>query len=478
MNIVNNRIMQSPTLMTLFSLSSKTMSFIFITPFLLHSYSANEIALYYLLGIFINMQSLADFGFYNTFVRVIALAFSGGCQTIEDFNRVEAQNRKIGEPNTELAGRVIGTMKTIYFILTIIVVLFLIMLTPFLLKNINLMEYDIDGWIAWVVVIVFSAINFMGRPYSNFLLAQNKVALVRRWEGIYNTIGIVTNIVAILCFHSIAILIFTNQIWILANLFTNRYLANHVTTYKLNEYKQYRFDKAVLNNVWPVAWKSGVSSLTTQGIVSASGILCNHFCIAETASGYLFAEKLYNAMRSVAQAPFYSKVPYLVYLRGQQRIDEWRKTSQRGMFYAYSLMVTGIIVLDLFGANLFKIIKSNITFPDHLLWLSLGWAYLLHRYGAMHTQLYMTINKVNSHISDLIAGIIMVLVWYLTIDRIGVYSFPLGMLCGYLLFYIWYAGYYSYKIINQRILSFEKKAFALPFITLLVYTVALCLLVE
>ena len=78
------KIENSPTLMTLFSLSSRPLSLILITPLLLTCFSAEEIALWYLLGTFINLQSIADFGFYNTFVRALAYSFSGGCTTVND----------------------------------------------------------------------------------------------------------------------------------------------------------------------------------------------------------------------------------------------------------------------------------------------------------------------------------------------------------------------------------------------------------
>ncbi len=460
--------------MTMFSLTSKTLSFIAVTPFLLSSFDANEIAFYYLLGVFMSLQALADFGFYNTFVRVMALAFSGGCKSVEDLNKIECLDRGVGIPNTELAGMVVGTMMSVYSTLTVMVVLFLAAFTPLLTKNIASLECSPDGWLSWIAVVAFSALNFLGRPYSNFLLAQNKVALVRRWEGIYNTLGIVANVAVISCSHSIALLVFTNQAWILANLFTNRYLANHHVAFRLNSFGRYRCDRQVLRVVWPVAWRSGLSSLTTQGIVSASGIICNHFCAAETASVYLFAEKLYNAMRSFAQAPFYSRIPLLVHLRGRQRIDEWRKVSQKGMLYSYALMVVGVISFDLSGGFLFGLIRSNITFPDHLLWLSMGWAYVLHRYGAMHSQLYTTINKVNSHISDLIAGGIMVVIWSAAVRHVGAYAFPLGMLCGYLLFYVWFAGYYSYSVNGAGVWAFEKKTSFVPLSLLAAYTVLRC----
>lgn len=466
------RLFDSPTLMTLFSLLSKSLSFILITPFLLANFNTEQIALWYLLGIFINMQALADFGFYNTFVRVIALSLSGGCSCVEDLNHIEYENRKIKSINIELVGRIIGTMKRIYSCLTILLFCVFAILSPLLFKNIIVLDNPYEGWISWGIVIFFSVINFLGRPYSNFLLAQNKVALVRRWEGLFNLIALCVNIAVVLLIQSLFLLVLSNQIWILVNVLRNRYLANHISScYLYKKFRHYKYDSEIMHVIWPLAWRAGLSSLTTQGIVSASGLIYVQFCSVASASSYLFAEKMFTAMRSFAQAPFYSKVPFLVILRGQKKIIEWEQVAQRGMLLASSIMVIGIIFLDLLGADIFFLIKSNIDFPDHLLWLLMGWAYFLHRYGAMHTQLYTTINKVNSHISDLISGIIMIVFWMLFINKLGVYVFPIGMLNAYCLFYIWFSGYYSYSIIKTDIIKFETKANMLPFIVLMIYCV-------
>lgn len=469
-------VFESSTLMTLFSLSSKSLVFVIVTPFLLSTFTVEEIALWYILGVFINLQSLADFGFYNTFVRTIALSLSGGCTTIEDLNRIQDLNRNVGDANISLAGSIIGTMRRVYNSLTFVIFIVLLLLSPLLYKSVSVIANPLEGWLCWIVVVLFSVINFWGRPYSNFLLAQNEVALVRKWEGVFNMIAMIANLIVISFFKSLLLLVLSNQIWILINVIRNRYLANNSGCYSFRDFASYKYNKVVMSYIWPLAWRAGLSSLITRGVVGASGLIYAQFGSAASASSYLFAEKLYTSLRAFAIAPFYSKIPLLVTLRGQEKIKEWESTSQRCMLYASSILVLGIIFFDLFGSYLFCIIKSNVVFPNHSLWLLIGWAYLLHRYGAMHTQLYTTINKVNSHISDLITGVIMILFWFFLAKDLDVYVFPLGMLTGYLGFYIWYAGYYSYRNIMRSIFSFEAKANLPPFLVLLLYTLVIAII--
>ena len=151
-------------------------------------------------------------------------------------------------------------------------------------------------------------------------------------------------------------------------------------------------------------------------------------------------------------------------------LEKWEQVAKQGMLRAYVVMASGIIGFALLGKPFFKLIGSNAEFPEMNLWLLLGLAFFSHRYGAMHTQLYTTVNKVNSHISDSISSVIMVSTWFLFNKSLDVYVFPIGMLASWLGFYVWYAAYYSYKEITSNPIRFEMKAVVFPFIFLLIFT--------
>lgn len=468
---IQKKFWKSPTLMTLFSLGTKPLSFLLLLPLILTKFSSEVIALYYLLGTFISLQALADFGFYNTFVRFISFGLSGGCNEINDLTRIESVSRKIGLPNIALTGDIIGTMKKVYGILTAVVILLLIFLSPLLLKTINQIENPYEGWFSWVAIIIGSGFNFNGRKFSNFLLGQNKVALVRKWEGIFSLMAFISNLLVMYFYASIVLLIISNQFWLIVGFFRNRYLANSNNELRFSQFRDSKFNKDLFRITWPFAWKAGISSLGSQGTASASGIIYAQIGQAADVATYLFAVRVIMILRSFAQAPFYSKIPLLSSLRGKNEIQKWQSIAQRGMFLSNMIMVVGIIGFSVFGDFFLDAIGSNISFPGQLLWLSIGFAFMLHRYGGMHTQLYTTINKVNSHISDTVSAAIMILFWTFFHNRFGVIVFPIGMLIGYLGFYVWFAGYYSYKYIDISFYKFEIKANLIPFIIFFVYAI-------
>lgn len=462
-------ITNSSTIMTWFSLGAKPISFILLLPLILTRFSKEEIALWYLFSTFISLQALADFGFYNTFVRLISYSLSGGCNSAQDLVKIENTNRQVGTPNLKLAGEIVGTMSYIYNWLTLAAIIVLICCSPLLSHGINSTENIGEGWLAWSFIILGTTINFAGRKFSNFLLGQNEVALIRKWEGIFAIAALVSNIFVVYMFKSLLLLVFTNQIWLVINFFRNRYLANNNTKLSFRDFRIFKFNKEIFTIAWPLAWKSGVSSVCSEGTAYSSGIFYAQYGNSAQIGIYLIALRIIVIIRTFSLAPFYSKIPLLSYLRGKNDIKKWENTAQQSMLLANMVMVIGIISFSIIGKYYFTIIKSNISFPDNTLWLLLGFAFMLHRYGAMHTQLYSTLNKVNSHISDIISSIIMFAFWFAFYNRFGILVFPYGMIVSYLSFYVWYSGYFSYKHINISPLKFEYKANLLPFTLLFLY---------
>ena len=70
-------ISHSATIMTWFSLSAKLLTPILLLPIVLTSFTAGEVALWFLFNIISSLQQIFDMGFSQTFIRIIAYATSG-----------------------------------------------------------------------------------------------------------------------------------------------------------------------------------------------------------------------------------------------------------------------------------------------------------------------------------------------------------------------------------------------------------------
>ncbi len=465
------RVWDSPTLNTMFSFVSKPLSFLIVLPLILNKFTPEEIALWYLFSLLASFQSIADFGFDNTFVRVISYTF-GGANEIRDYDSIEIKKINFKEVylNENLLKRIIGVMNYVYLRLSIIVFLILLSVSFFIQSSIVVLDNPIQGWVGWATIIIVSSANFYGRIYSNFMFGLNKVALVRRVEGFFSVLGIIASFIVLIFDGSFMLLVIVNQIWMLNNILRNWYLAKNINNGLLKKLTNNNYDREIFLKIWGPSWRGGISSLASQGVVILSGIIYSQYAInAALLAEYLITLRFYAVIKGVSQAPFYSKIPLLAKLRAQGDLDQWLSKAKKGMIMGNYLMVSGIIGLGLMGELLFDMIASSISFPRAELWGLVGLAYFFQRYGAMHTQLYMTTNKVNNHISDSVSGILFLGISLILYNSLQVYAFPIGMIVGYGLFYSEYAAYYSFKVIPEGFFHFEARTNLIPFIILVCY---------
>ena len=94
-----------------------------------------------------------------------------------------------------------------------------------------------------------------------------------------------------------------------------------------------------------------------------------------------------------------------------------------------------------------------------LLWLGLGVALLLERYGAMHLQLYSTTNHIVWHTASFGYALIYLGAAGLLYRSLGVYAFPAAMVLGYGGWYGWFCARHSYAEFKLRFWSFERALF-------------------
>ncbi|KOS06367.1 hypothetical protein AM493_10250 [Flavobacterium akiainvivens] len=466
------RLWNSPTFNTWLSYSTRTLSLFIILPLILKQFSEGEVALWYLFATVISLQSLADMGFRMTFIRVISYAM-GGATDIKTFT----DNTPVLEngPNWLLLGKIFHMMKYIYRRLTVLLfLLFLVFGSLSMIRPISLVEKQDAAWIAWGIIIIISCIKFNGAIYSNFLEGLNKIALVRRWESLTSIGAILTSIIFLLIFKSLLSLVIANQFWVLVNFFRDYKLSHNVEEgvfKKLNF--NHQFDKTFFMDIWKPAWRSGLSGFMSNGLSNITSILYAQIGTATNIAAYMLALRLISQIKDVSMAPFYSKIPSLARLRSQGKIAELVRSSQKGMFLSNLVFVIGSITVGVFGDILLRAINSDVQFIDINLWNLLVVAYFVHRYGAMHIQLYITTNHIISHVADGISGIIFIVAAVLLMPLIDLYAIPLAMLAGYLGFYSWYAALYSYRSIKVKFWEFELKAGLIPFSIMVLYFIVI-----
>lgn len=459
----------SSTFNTWLSYSTKALSLFIVLPLILKKFTSGEVALWYLFSSVIALQGLADMGFKHTFVRFISFAM-GGAKDINVYNSSKHPYESSG-PNWDLISKIYSNMKKVYVWLTLLFFLLLISMGSLaMIKPVMVLSNPHEGWLCWGVIILVSCFKFYGTIFSNFLEGLNQVSLVKRWEAITSIFSIITSILFLILFDSLFALVLANQTWVLVNVLKDSQLCRKVENGAFLKLRlDSQFDKEFFRKIWQPAWRGGLSGFMSNGLNNITSILYAQIGSTTNIASYLLALRLMAQVKEVSMAPFYSKIPYLAKLRSQGRSSELVKVAQKGMFLSNIVFVIGSIIIGVLAEYFLGIIGSEVNFVEPQLWVLITIAYFIHRYGAMHIQLYNTTNHIIAHIADGVSGMIYIITVLMLINKYELYAIPVGMIAGYLGFYSWYAASFSLRSLETSFFKFEKKSLLIPLLIFLIY---------
>ncbi|MFT4155389.1 hypothetical protein [Parafilimonas sp.] len=465
------KVWNSTTITTWASYSVQALNIVVVLPLVLKKFSAENIVLWYLFSTILTLLSIADFGFRTTFSRNISYAF-GGAKELKTFvfsNENDSSTEL--SPNLSLLHGVVSTMKYTYVWLTLILAVLLGTFgTWSMMKPIGLTNNINEAWWCWVIVAVGSCIRFYGKTYMNFLEGLFKIATVRRVEALTSLGSIVSGILVLLYKPSLINLVAVTQFWFLIVVFRDWYLCHRVNDgiyYSVS--KKLPFDKQMFLTIWKPAWKSGIASFMSIGLTNLTSIVYAQSSSSSSVASYLMAFRLIDQLKIVSMAPLYSKIPLLAQLRVQNNQPKLLNIAIRGVSLSHLTFMLGFVFIGMFSTELLHIIHSNVPFVSQSMWMLLGFAFFVQRYGAMHIQIYLSTNHVISHIADGVSGLLYIISALLLKEYIGVYAIPAGMIIGYLGFYSWFAARYSYRSLNAKFWYFEKKTTLLALLIFIFY---------
>ncbi|MEY4987422.1 MAG: hypothetical protein RL567_1201 [Bacteroidota bacterium] len=471
-----NWFLNSPTITTWFSYSTKAFTLFGVLPLVLKKISDADIVLWYLFSTIVIIQSLADLGFRQTFSRFISYAHEGVKDLIA-INDLSSNhlNSEANQPNIDLLNRIVSCMKHIYWPLTCLVFILMITFgTWFIYKPIQASNNVNQSWLSWIILVLVSSITFYGKLYLNFLEGIFKIALVRRVEILTSSGAIGCSILVLVFVPTLLNLIIVNQGWLLISTFRDYYLCRKVENgLYLKVSKPLPFEKDIFSIIWQPAWRSGVSGLMSIGLTNVTGLIFAQIGSTASVASYLLSLRIITQIRDFSMAPFYSKLPLMAMLRAKNELSTLLKVVKKSMFLSNFVFILGVIFVGIFSDYLLNLINSKVHFVTQEMWLLLSFAFLAHRFGAMHMQVYLSTNHVISHIADGVSGIIYVVVSLFLSKSQGIYAIPIGMIAGYLGFYSWYAAKNSYKSLKTSFWNFEKSASLVPIVLMLIYTITL-----
>lgn len=441
------------------------LTFLIVLPLVLRKLSPEELAVWYLFGSVMALQTIADIGFAPSFSRAIAYAVSGA-KSIEQ----SSESQSAGEPNWTLTEKIVGTMRPVYGRLAAAAALLLAVFgTIALQRPVSRLSDPLVGWAAWALVVAAMWVSTKANLYGAYLQGVNQVARFRRWEAITLVGASLSSVVALLCGGRLLALVAVSQVWVLVAALRDRQLARTVVQGRFRSFAANSIDPTIFRQLWLRAWRSGVGIILSRGVVWSSGLIVAQYVGAAEIAAYLLALRLVQALADLASAPLYSKLPLLAGWYSAGRRADIVSVARRGMRLGFAFFVAGAVTLGIAGDWLLDVLGSSIAFPAPDLWLAMSLAFFVERYGAFHIQLYSTTNHIIWHTANGVTGTLFLAGALFLLPRQGVLAYPVAMLLSYVSFFSWYAARHTYRAFGLSFVEFERSTSLAPFAALLLY---------
>ncbi len=458
----------SPTANTWLSFLTRSLSLVLVIPLVLRQFDAPQAALWFVFSSALAVQGLLNFGFAPSFARLLAYARAGG--EVEDMADLQHGNSisTTAGVNWRSVARLLATMHRVFVWLGLAsAALMATVGTGAMLKPLAAAGNSVPGWAAWGVVVLVSSLSLGGSLYGVFLLGMNHVTLLRRAEAVTGLAGILSSFLVLLLGGNVLALVIANQFWVVAGIVLNAWLCRRVEAGRFARLEPAPWEPTVFRLVWDSAWKNGITSVMTAGLVQVTGLLQAQVDNPAQTATYLFTLRLIGMLSQVAQAPFLSKIPELARLRAGGKLDEQTRLLRRGMRLSHWVLVLGLVSFPLVAPWALAMVRSRSVAFDPLLWAIFAANTFFERYSAMLHQVRNLTNQPAEHWGMLGYFTVNVGTLLLTHRAWGMYAFPAAMLAAQLLFAVWYAARVAYRVLGVRPFVFER-ALALPPFGLLV----------
>lgn len=414
--------------------------------------------------LFVSLQNLCDLGFQNVFIRIVSQANTGSWSLLKG---VQVRGKVQDDARDQLLVRIDNTLSFVYSLLT--VVFFLLVVTVGTLyvhqleTQLSLQEFSLGFWFLFVVGLITS---FYNRRYTSYLIGIKFLSLVKRTESIFNFFSLTVGLGFFLLLPNLLTLIINYTFWQLILSFKFRRIYDKR---KVPAEHKIRLDKEIFKFVWPMAWKGTISSLSSYGLVNAFALWFGSYANAKEIISFTYALKILDSIRVFSRVPFYSNIPNLNATRISKSYQTFVQSALKNVQRSNLMFILLALGFHFIGFDLLEMYSTSFSKVEDLVWMLLCLSYYLHLNGAFHTHIYSMTNRVNSHISDSMSGILILTFLFLFFQKSSLYLFPIALIIGYGTFYMPWALFYSNKVLKKGFFRFVMLSTVVPFLISLIF---------
>lgn len=464
-----SRVTRSATIATWFSQGARLTNTLVVLPFVLTSFTEAEIAVWLLIVTLNSFQILFDGGFTPTLTRFVSYlsADHPDRDRLAELGFDSESTRDI----IALRRAVVRAIKWTSFTLSIAGVALLVSVGPVLIaRQAAELPSPRVGALALMILAPTWFIEMNGRRFLSILEGSGDVARVRRWAGVFGILTAVTNIVVVLSGAGILLLTFSSQVWRWVNVVWNRHLVHASRNQNVQKWTGQSgrdpstndLNKRILKLLWSKGKRSALGVAFGYGSSHATGLIYAQVGSASAVAGYLLALRLFDLMKQISQAPFYSVLPRFGEMYAAKGVGALKKLSQERTRVSLLLFSVSVVTVFVLGDYLLALIGSNANLPAALTWYVLGLAFLMERTGAMNLQTYTVSNHVVWHHLNIAKGLPAVALSLAVARFEEPLYFALTLLAANGFVYMPWATALNGRFINESPVTILRRVTALP----------------
>lgn len=317
-----------------------------LLPFIVSCLNENELGLWYVFLSIGSLSNLFDFGFSVTLARNITYCWSGAKYLSKD----SCNGSNLGEPNFLLMKKVLVASKTIYGVITIVVLILLSVLGTMYLFCVT-SNMDFYQWgLAWIIFVLSLAVNMYYGYYNSFLYGVGAIEIANKIRVYARLVQVIATVIALILDCGILGISIANLVYGLIF----RYLGKN----KFYQYKdigkqilkvRYDFSKYDVKEtfyvVWHNAWRDGVIAISNFCTDQFSTMLCAMYVSLRETGAYAIVLQIVSAIA------IFSSMVYNAY---QPRLQSaWTINDTRNIRNTMSIIVSSYIFLFVIGVCAF-----------------------------------------------------------------------------------------------------------------------------
>jgi hypothetical protein len=367
----------SPTFTTWANVFVQTANVVIIIPLVWKQWGTLD------LGVFMAITAISRFGYL--FSDRLAIAFSmlvscvdAGYHDLSPRESIQPQSdeaaARVEQSRDEvLFGRVFSTLGSLLLILSLVIGLTVSTIGYVSIQRLAVApeQLSTESLLAFFISMATVGLRINLFRYDIVLQGLNKIAVLARWNAIFNLVS------SLLCL-GVAAFGFSILMWaivfngmIIASCLRNVLLARLVTEGQVSRLPLFGWDKEVIDAVWGPTWKGLIGHVSFVATEQAATLAAPFFLASREAISLSVYLRFLTTIGPIAQVPFTSQIPTMTRLIAANDILRLQQLVIKRVLISCSLLVLGGWTVGIGLPWILKILNKPDFIPISVAWWGL-----------------------------------------------------------------------------------------------------------